>query len=250
MAQYTDPPGAPPAAPGGPNTKSAPAPSNPAPAPSNSSGSDWTNDPIYQLVLAQENLAIAQAKAEALREETEALIAYGDYNLALKVTGDKNVALAAQKNKASTLAQLMAKNKSDVLNTNETENQNNLFYSSDRGYQLGLAQQAYLFNQAGALQGVQGNLSTIRQNLLAAEQNAYLAEQNAAANAYGRAVQSPPGVGSSSPPPWPGGPVADPGQPGGAGYSKASNSSPYPVSIKANPTGGSANVKQGVFAIH
>lgn len=258
--QGGDAPGAqpPPTAPSGPSTKTGATPSGPTGPPPTTAAPDWTADPIYQLVLGQENLAIAQAKAEALKEETQALIAYGDYNLALAVTGDKNVALAAQANKASTLNRLIAQNKSNVRGVNDTENKNNLFYSSDRGYQLGLAQQAYLNNSADALGGVNGQINTITQNLLATEQNAYLAEQQAAQAAYGRAVQNPPGVGASSPqyegnvganyrgqqpPTYQGGNLA-------SKVGTAPHVAPYPVQIKANATGGSANVKQGTFAIH
>lgn len=178
-----------------PNTTGKATPSNPTPAPMQ--GIDWTGDPIYQLVLGQQNLAIANAKAEALKEQTQALIAYGDPNLALAVTGDPNVAEAARQNKASTLAQMVAGNQKNVRDINNNSAQNNLFYSSNRGYNLGLNQQTYLYNQASAYQGIQGNLSNIATNLLAQEQQAYMQEQQAASDAYNRAVQNPPGVGAS-----------------------------------------------------
>ena len=164
-------------------------PSNPPPPPN--AKPDWTSDPIYQLVLGQQNLAIAQAKSEALKEQIQSLIAYGDPNLALAITGDPNVAEAARQNKASTLAQLSAQNAQNVRNTNLAENAKNLWYSSDRGYQLGLAQQAYLNNSASALSGEQTNLGNIGANLLAQEQAAYGNEQSAASDAYNRAVANP-----------------------------------------------------------
>lgn len=255
-------PAPPPSKPSGPSTASTPAPSQPSAPPTGpQSSTDWTTDPIYQLVLGQQNLAIAQAKAEALKEQTQALIAYGDPNLALAVTGDENVANAARANKASTLAQLMAQNSQNVRNINETENKNNLWYSSDRGYQQGLAQQTYLFNQANALTNVQGTLGSISSNLLAAEQQAYLAEEQAATDAYNRAVQNP-GLPSSG---GQGGGISTSGAlanhlpsnltPAGAGLTNNSSTAAKPTTmtnptITANKTGGSANQKQGVYAIH
>lgn len=174
-----------------PQQKGAATPSNPTVPPQ---GTDWTSDPIYQLVIGQQNLAVRQAQAAALTAETQALIAYGDSNLALAVTGDQNVAAAAAANKASTLARLVAANKQNVRDTNETENKANLFYSSDRGYQLGLAQQTYLNNSADALSNIQGNISSIGANLLAQQQAAYQNEAQAASDAYARALANPVGA--------------------------------------------------------
>lgn len=248
-----------------PNVNGNTTPSNPAAAPPPAAQSvDWTSDPIYQLVTGQQNLAIANAKAEALKQQSQALIAYGDPNLALAVTGDPNVAEAARQNKASTLAQMVATNQKNVRDINENENQQNLFYSSDRGYQLGLNQQAYLYNQANSYQGVQGQLSNIGTQLLAQEQNAYQAEQQAAADAYNRAVQNP-GVGSSTPspsaptptlatastPPPPNNQYGGAGAPIAPGTPVPTNPyMPYATKLTANKSGGSANLRQGVFAIH
>lgn len=229
-------------------------PSNPTPAPTAptpppapaAAATDWTSDPIYQLVVGQSELAIANAKAAALAAQTQDLIAYGDSSLALAVTGDPNVAAAAAANKASTLAQLVAQNAKTVRDTNESENQANLWYSSDRGYQLGLDQQTYLNNSANALSGVQQQLGTISQNLLAQEQNAYAAEAQAANEAYNRAVQNP--VGLPTPPTNKYGgaiPKVAPGTP-----APKTATAPYATSALANKTGASANKTQGVFAIH
>jgi len=226
-------------------------PANPTAPPQ---GTDWTSDPIYQLVIGQQNLAIRQAQAAALTAESQALIAYGDPTLALAVTGDQNVATAAGANKASTLARLMAQNKQTVRDTNEAENKANLFYSSDRGYQLGLAQQAYLNNSADALSNVQGTLGSIGSNLLAQQQAAYQNETQAASEAYQRALQNPTGspaaagptpasttsktTSSTAPPVAKGTPAPK------------TATAPYATPITSNPTGGSANKRQGVFAIH
>lgn len=191
----------------------------------------WTSDPIYQLALGQNETAVKNAQAAALTSRIQALIAYGDPNLALAVTGDQNVAAAAAANKGSTLARLVADNAANVRNTNETENQNNLFYSSDRGYQLGLAQQAYLNQSSDALSGVQGQLGSISSKLLADEQAAYGNEAAAAGDAYNRAVQNPVGAPTSTPPPTTTttkapaakGPAANPIPPTGqSGYAQAS----------------------------
>lgn len=231
-----------------PQDKGSGTPSNQSPPPPQ--GTDWTSDPIYQLVVGQQNLAIRQAQAAALTAESQALIAYGDSNLALAVTGDQNVAAAAAANKTSTLARLMAQNKQNVRDVNETENQSNLFYSSDRGYQLGLAQQTYLNNSADALNSVSGNLGSISANLLAQQQAAYQNEAQAAQDAYNRAIANPIGSPSSTgttPPPTT--PAAPPPVAPGTPAPKTSTA-PYTTPITANPTGGSANKRQGVFAIH
>lgn len=230
----------------GPSTRSVSAPSNPSAPPVSSAGTDWTSDPIYQLVTGQQNLAINQAKAEALKQQSQAVIAYGDPNLALAITGDQNVAAAAGANKASTLAQLVAENQKNVRDVNETENKNNTFYSSDRGYQLGLAQQAYLNNTAQALSGLQQSLGQINTNRLSALQAARFTEQQAASDAYNRAVANPPGIPSSS------GNQSPPAAAAAGGYGGVPKQSlaAHTAALAANKTGGSANVKQGVFSVH
>jgi hypothetical protein len=169
------------------------------PTPSTAPTTDWTSDPIYQLALGQNETAVKNAQAAALTSRIQALIAYGDPRLALAVTGDQNVADAAAANQGSTLAQLIAGNAKTVRDTNESENQANLWYSSDRGYQLGLAQQNYLNNASGALSNVQGQLGTIGANLLAQQQGAYANEAQAASAAYSRAIANPIGLPTSTP---------------------------------------------------
>ena len=155
---------------------------------------DYSSDPILQLVMGQQQLAISQAQAQALAQQKAALIAYGDPNLALSVLGDQTTADAAKNNASSTLAQLAATNAQNVRGVNTTENAANLWYSSDRGYQLGLAQQSYLNNQSAAAGSLQSNLGSIGTNLLAAEQAAYNAEAQAQQDAYNRALANPIGV--------------------------------------------------------
>lgn len=154
----------------------------------------FMSDPALQMVMAQQTLAIQQAQSTALAQEQQALIAYGDPNLAMSVLGDQNVAAAAANNPNSTLATLAATNAQNVRNTNETENKANLWYSSDRGYQLGLQQQAYLSQQGQALGAFNSNWGTIQNTLLAAEQNAWDAEAQAQETAYQNAIANPVGV--------------------------------------------------------
>lgn len=238
-----------------PQAKGAVTPSNPTPPPASSAAStDWTSDPIYQLATGQDELAVKNAQAAALASQTQALIAYGDSSLALAVTGDPQIAAAAAANKASTLAQLVAQNAKTVRDTNEAENQNNLWYSSDRGYQLGLAQQTYLNNSANALSNVQGQLGSIGANLLAQENSAYADERQAASEAYGRSVANPPGIPDTPTPPPAAGKT---NLTGGAIPPVAKNTpapktytAPYTASVLANKTGASANQKQGIFSVH
>ncbi len=162
---------------------------------------DYSTDPALVNITAQQNLAIQQAQQEALAQQKQALIAYGDPNLALAVLGDKATAQAAQGNTASTLATLAAKNQANVRSTNESENKANLTYSSDRGYQLGLAQQAYLQDQATAATALQGTLGSANQSVLAAKQNAANVEATAQNAAYDRAIKNPIGVTQPNPHP-------------------------------------------------
>lgn len=155
---------------------------------------DYSSDPILQLTTANSNLAIQQAQAAALAQQKQQLIQYGDPGLALAILGDKNTADAAAANTSSTLAQLAAKNKQAVRDTNETENKANLTFSSDRGYKLGLAQQAYLNDQSAAAGSLQSNLTGINQDVLAATQKAAGDEISAASAAYNRAIKNPIGV--------------------------------------------------------
>lgn len=245
----------------------APPPAAPAPP---TGQYDYSTDPIYQMIMAQQGLAIQQAQSASLAQQQQALIAYGSPSLAMALLGDQNVASAAAANSSSTLAQLAATNQQNVRGINNTENQNNLFYSSDRGYQLGLNQQAYLNNQSSAASNVQGNLSSIQAQLLAQEQAAYNAEAQGAQDAYNRAIAqaqaaaqsqsfaSPQSGGGGSPAPVATGnenmgtnvygganPAAAPGT-----TLPATANSPYTANITANKTGGSANQRQGIFSTH
>lgn len=226
---------------------------------------DFATDPALQMVMAQQQLAITQAQSTALAQEKAALIAYGDPNLALAITGDKLTAEAAAGNTGSTLATLAANNQQTVRGINENENKANLWYSSDRGYQLGLQQQAYLQNQASAASGVQSSIGGIQNNLLAAEQAAWNAEAQAQEDAYQRALQAPVGVPTSTTTTAGGGgtPVSNLAQRLGTNQYGGPNppvapgtpaprmaTSPYTTNVTANRTGGSANLRQGVFAVH
>ncbi len=175
---------------------------------------DYTTDPILQQINAQQGMVIAQAQSAALAQQKAALIAYGDPNLAMSVLGDKLTADAAAGNTGSTLATLAAQNATNIRGTNETENKSNLFYSSDRGYQLGLGQQAYLQNQAGAASALQSSLGGISTQLLASEQAAWNAEAQAQSDAYNRALSHPVGIPSQAPTPIPG--SSTPSSPGGS----------------------------------
>ena len=155
---------------------------------------DYLTDPVLVQINAQQQMVIAQAQASALAQQKAALIAYGDPSLAMSVLGDQATADAAAANPTSTLATLAATNATNIRSTNETENKSNLFYSSDRGYQLGLGQQAYLANQASAASSLQSSLGGISTNLLASEQAAYNAEAQAQEDAYNRALANPVGV--------------------------------------------------------
>lgn len=185
---------------------------------------DYSNDPALQLITGQQQMVVAQAQQQALAAQKQALIAYGDPGLAMAVLGDQGTALAAGGNPASTLATLAAGNQKNVRDINEAENKNNLFFSSDRGYQLGLAQQSYLQQQGKAAGDLQSSLGDIGTKLLAAEQSAYNTETQAQIAAYNRAVKNP--IGITAPP------------------------SPLARSVTANPTGATTVPGRGVTTIH
>ncbi len=198
---------------------------------------DYTTDPILQQIMASQQMAISQAQAQALAQQKQTLIAYGDPGLAMSLLNDKLTADAAAGNSTSTLAQLAAANASNVRGTNSAENKANLFYSSDRGYQLGLAQQAYLQNQSDASNAVQGTLGGISANLLAAEQAAWNAEAQAQEDAYNRALQHPVGVPQPQPVTGGGTPQTPSSDQGGGG--DQGQSSPTQEALQAGgPVGG------------
>lgn len=178
----------------GPSAPASPPTAPQSPAAASPPSYNYLDDPVLVQIAAQQQMVIAQAQASALAQQKAALIAYGDPNLAMSVLGDKATADAAAANTGSTLATLAAQNASTVRGANEAENKSNLFYSSDRGYQLGLAQQAYLQNQAGAASGLQSTLGGISTQLLASEQAAWNAEAQAAEDAYNRALAHPVGI--------------------------------------------------------
>lgn len=199
---------------------------------------DYTTDPILQQVQAQTSQALSQAASAALASKEQLAIQYGDTSLANSL-GDANTAQAAAQNPYSIFGMLTAQQPKDELALDETLNKGNLFYSGAR-----INQQADLANQYGATRAQdaaqeRAALDQITAAQVQAEQNAQAQQDAAESQAYqnmlAQLLANPPsGADTTQGGPAGSGPVMYPSNP----------------TISANPTGGSANKKQGVYAIH
>lgn len=145
---------------------------------------DINTDPALQLTNALTGLSDEQAKAEALKQKQDELLAYGDPNLITKLLGDSTLATAAAGNPSSTLAQFGQQRDRNVHDMTEYHNKNNTFYGGARivdeqqaanDYQNALAQAAAGVNSnlGGIESQLAGVLGQSQQSRLAAMQGAY-----------------------------------------------------------------------------
>jgi hypothetical protein len=200
----------------------------PAPTPTAASVNhyDLNTDPALQTIQALVGMADEQARAEALKERQNLLLAYGDPDVTARVLGPNDpIVDAASNNPTSTVKQLHQQRDRNLHDLTEGLNSRNLSYS---GFRINQEQQAATDFQnilAQAAAGLNGGLDQVTGNLNAAlsGNNAQRAQaiSDAAARAAAAAAAAgvDPGAGGSDPtatpppppPPPPPGQAAQPG---------------------------------------
>lgn len=162
--------------------------SNNAPAPA--SLFNLTSDPVLQQVMAQMQSANSTDQAQALSQEEQALLSYGDPALASAVLGSSDpIAAAIANNPQSQLAQLAQQNQEQQQNFIETLDPS-LVNSGYRVQQQGLLNQNYQNALAQAASGIQGTLQGIQGNLSSEEAANQNTLTQAISDAYNRALAS------------------------------------------------------------
>jgi hypothetical protein len=152
----------------------------------------FAGDPA--LIQAQGSVAraLAFAEAEALRRQRELLIDYGDPALAaatLKEDPKTGVnVMAAEKNPFSILEQLGLGHKLRERDLNESTNQANLFYGSERARLLGLEGTRTSQEKYNAARDVSSQLADINATLMTARLEAQSAKEQAAQAAYDKRI--------------------------------------------------------------
>jgi hypothetical protein len=173
--------------PGGLGTASAPGPV----APQDAAGDpyDYT-DPILQKIQAISTQARQDALASALSARKQLAIAYGDTAGVLEGDQfDQSTADAARNNPFSILAELQRGHERGAHQIDENTNTQNLFYSGERGRQLGLEAENTQRARAQAAGNLQGHVGDIQSGLAAALMNADRQDAQAQAEAEARAQQ-------------------------------------------------------------
>lgn len=132
----------------------------------------YENDPVYQQIKALAQQSVADAEAQATASRKQLAIGLGDPGLANSLHLGADTAYAAQNNPYSTLANLLRGHVGNVKGINSGTNAANLFFSSQRGKELGAEQTGYGGQRADAASQAQGVLSQIAAYLLAAKRQA------------------------------------------------------------------------------
>jgi len=152
---------------------------------------DYSNDPILARVKALAEESMGQANADARANRTRLAIGLGDPELVDKLGLGSDVRKQAAENTFGTFQelsrQLDRRNVFDI--TGNLSDKHNLFYSTERGRQLGLSGEQYLRDKSQATNAVQGQLATISQQLIAAKMAAQAQIIQAEQDAYSRALQ-------------------------------------------------------------
>lgn len=130
------------------------------------SGYDFSSDPALQQILATDAAARSNAEAAALTAEKQLAIQLGD---AKGIIGDSTVAKEAANNPYSTLASLGTAYKQTQWNTDQSNNENNLYYSGARAKQVATDADTYQHQQYDARTAAMNALATIQENLALAE---------------------------------------------------------------------------------
>lgn len=152
---------------------------------------DINTDPALQAVQSLLGMSDEQARASALKQKQDQLLAYGDENLARSLLGDDAFAKAAGKNPTSTLAQLGQQRGRNVHDLTEGLNKANLLYSGYRVNQEEQGAQDFQNALAQAAAGVNSSLGGIDSNLAGALGQNERERIAAMRDAYARHAQDP-----------------------------------------------------------
>lgn len=152
---------------------------------------NYQNDPILQRIHSLSQQSISEAQAEALRQQQQLAIGYGDPALAAQLGLSKDVQAKAAGNAFGTLQELTRTyQRRNVFDINRPlSDQRNLFYSSERGRQLALSGEEDLRQRAMAQASVQQRLAEIQQMLVQARLDAQRQNIEAEQQAYQNASQ-------------------------------------------------------------
>jgi hypothetical protein len=152
---------------------------------------DYSNDPILARVKALAEESIGQANADARANRTRLAIGLGDPELVDKLGLGADVRKQAAENTFGTFQELgRQRDRRDVFDiTGNLSDKHNLFYSTERGRELGLSGEQFLRDRSTATNAVQGQLATISQQLIAARMAAQAQIIQAEQDAYSRALQ-------------------------------------------------------------
>lgn len=127
---------------------------------------DINTDPALQQIRSLAGLSSDQAKAGALKQREDLLLAYGDPTVAASVLGANDpIVQAAGQNPTSTVHQLGEQRDRNLKTLDDALNTANLGYSGYRVTQETQAGQDYQNALAQAAQQLQGNLGTVDSNL-------------------------------------------------------------------------------------
>lgn len=163
---------------------------------------DINTDPALQQVTALTGMNDEQARAQAMKQKRDELLAYGDPNLAQSLLGDSTLAQAAGQNPTSTLAGLGQQRDRNTHNLTEGLNQANLLYGGYRITQEQQAAQDFQNALAQAAGGVNSSLGGIDSNLAQTLGQNQSQRTQAMLDAYGRHSQDVgAGGGTDAPPP-------------------------------------------------
>lgn len=198
------------------------------------SGYDFSADPALQRIVAVDAAARSNAEAAAMTAEKQLAIQLGD---ATGIIKDGTTAKEAANNPYSTLASLGKAYKQTEWNTDQSANQNNLFYSGARAKQVAGDADTYQHQQYDARTAAMNALATIQENLAAAENTANANDAAGYQSAYTTAANNAATYGYD-----PGGNTQqtplqlNPNRTANvAGALAAAPSNPYPQALAASP---------------
>lgn len=164
-----------------------------APA-TNANGVDYSSDPVLQRIHALNETGRQDAASSALAGRKQALIGHG-YDPSIDQSGadralfpDEQTLQAAQSNPFSTLSQLKHNEDVAVSGLEDKLNKANLYYSSERGNQLGEAGRDYQLALSQASSNRDSQLGSLASALLGARQQADQSDIGAESDAYSRAT--------------------------------------------------------------
>lgn len=231
------------------------------PSPQQFNPSAYLTDPGYLAALAAQQQGESQLQAQLHNQIAQAIINYGDPSLASEADfglDNQSAAFARQNYLAgtSTKAQIDQANKQAQQKIVNQLAGSGLLFSGETGYQQGLQGQTYANNVYDAQQAVLNAIAGYRSDALQQEQGLQQSVVQSLEQAYTNMVNQeianaysyqPGGAGGGGMNP---GGVTQPSPTSPVATAVARALSPYAVRVSANPTGGSANRRQGVFAIH